>query len=217
MPSLLGFDCAVCVKQRVFSQNIKNLANLERFPNIPVHAGFQTLFLIAGQRIGRQGDNRRILSACFKLTDPARRLETVHHRHLTVHPNQRIVILFDQLQRFESVGRPVAQQPIAFQHVVQVLIIDLIIFDNQHFVLCCCHGPPVISILLNRHWANAAAMDRLDQRLFQRHPQFTFVQGSVDKSADLAKMGLLFLLQFQYTWHQQQQRHCWVQPSQPDH
>lgn len=73
-------------------KSIEQLRNVDRFCNVPVHAGSDGVLLIFGKGICRHGDDRDTGGVRIrKFSDSLRRVITVHLRHLDIHKNQVIL------------------------------------------------------------------------------------------------------------------------------
>ena len=110
------------------------LRPVDRFRQIVVHAGSQASFAVAGQGVGRQGNDRQWAATGGLLdgTNPTRRFEAVHHRHLAIHQD---CVIGRGAHRGYGLRAVVCQIDLAAEASEDGagdFAIDLVVLDEQH-------------------------------------------------------------------------------------
>ncbi len=99
-----------------------------------VHAGGDALLTVAAHGIGGHRDDADalVVLAGFALSDPTRRLEAVHGRHLPIHKDEVVVAPLQHLDRLGPiVGNRCADAELG-QHLHGDLLIDGVIVDHEN-------------------------------------------------------------------------------------
>ena len=99
--------------------------------NVIIHAGLQTLFAIAYERVAGHGDDARAFPGGPTLTNLAGRFEAIHLRHLHVEKQYVVGLLFQRLEDFQAVAGNVSAVPQLVQDTDTDLLVDGIVIGQE--------------------------------------------------------------------------------------
>ena len=99
--------------------------------DVIVHAGLQTFFAIAHQRVAGHGDDARALVGGPALADLPRRFQAVHLRHLHVEEQDVVGLLFQRFEDFDAVVGDVGAIAELVQHAEADFLVDGVVVGQQ--------------------------------------------------------------------------------------
>src|SRR6267154_34046 len=117
----------------VFLKDLVEFLSPDGLGKIPVHAGIEASFVIALHRVGGQGDNRLVFAVrLLSFTNREGCLNSVYLRHLYIHENQIVALVFECIERLAPIlGHYDAVSPLLEQPRCQQSI-NWIVFHQQN-------------------------------------------------------------------------------------
>ena len=102
---------------------------------IVVHAGIEATLTITRHGIGGKCNNVDVLRwgcEAFRIADPLHGLDSVHDRHLEVHKNDIVGILFMRLAALETVFSGITGDAERKEHALGEHAINRVVLDDQN-------------------------------------------------------------------------------------
>ena len=112
-------------------QHLEQALGLDGFGHEVVHPRVQAALAVFGHGVGGHGHDRQ-LGPLGLAAYPLGRGQAVHHRHLHVHEHQVVVGSGEAVERKLAVARDVHVQAVVAQQFAGHLLVDLVVFHQQH-------------------------------------------------------------------------------------
>ena len=115
----------------MLNQRTQQIRGSERLDETVVHACLAAFFVLSGEGIGGQGNDRGFLQAGI-LTQVAGRFVAVHDRHLAIHENAVRQLVGDRRQRLRAVVGGTHGYSGLLEHVAHDFLIEGHIVNQQN-------------------------------------------------------------------------------------